>query len=502
MERIVYRKTLDVHKNGIQFMLQGFETADILSRVIEISLMASGDALDFPLEDTVALMYVTTPSATEPSINSCVIKDNKVVYDVLPITEEGITTMQLKIIEGTPEGASSVIASPKFSVEVTKSNADDSSVEQATTFTALEDAVAKAKTVYDKRFERMELDSECVFRAYYADGTLYETDILRKLFLNGNVELSKSYAMGGTGVRIGEDTDNSKYYASVAGSEALNAKNIMENSEEILEEVRLHGVYTAFSVDFANGEVEYVSPSFKFSIDNETGEMNAIGQSYTFQEEIERLVEDWLANNGASINDLQAISTTHSHSINNLTEASTNHQIRIEELESETRPIHLGGTGATTAKGAIKSLGIDSYQKPWNIDDNVGAIHIDTGHQVINEFVSGTAIKEFESESFTFINSGTVALSIGVRVGNYDSISEGKVTVCLNGKNEHEIYIGSMPNDFRKTINQTLSVAKGDKCTIKFSGRGDDDDTYQPIIEVYVTLMANIDTPYKYLNLF
>ena len=91
MERILYRKTLDVHKNGVQFLLQGFETGDKLSRTIEISLMASGDAIDFPLEHVVAMMYVTTPSASQPSINECVIKDNKVIYDVLPIKEEGIT---------------------------------------------------------------------------------------------------------------------------------------------------------------------------------------------------------------------------------------------------------------------------------------------------------------------------------------------------------------------------------------------------------------------------
>ena len=255
MELITYRKTLDVHKNGIQFMLQGFETADNMSRVIEISLMASGDAIDFPLERMVAMMYVTTPSATEPSINKCIIKDNKVVYEVLPIVEEGITTMQLKLIETSPEGATRVLASPKFVAEVTKSNVDDESVKQSTTFTALEDAVAKAKTVYDERFLRMELASDCTFKAYYADGTTYETDVLKRLFLNGNVLLSESFAHGGTGVRTGEDTDNSMYYSNVAKSESLNAKAIMENSEEVLEEIKLHGVYTAFSVDFETGEV-------------------------------------------------------------------------------------------------------------------------------------------------------------------------------------------------------------------------------------------------------
>lgn len=357
MERITYRKTLDVHKNGIQFMLQGFETADKLSRVVEVSLMASGDAIDFPLERIMAMMYVTTPSAKEPSINECTIKDNKVVYDVLPIVEEGITTMQLKLIETSPEGAKSVLASPKFAVEVTKSDADDESAEQSTTFTALEDAMAKAKTVYDERFLRMELTNDCIFKAYYADGTEYETDILKKLFLNGNVLLSESFAHGGTGVRAGEDTDNSKYYSNVSKSESLNAKAIMENSEEILEEVKLHGVYTAFSVDFETGEVEYVSPSFKFKVNTETGELEADGQTYTFDDEVARVVTDWLAANGVVISDLQNISETHTEEIADLKETTSTHTEKIATLENRVTPIEYGGTGADNVNDALENLG-------------------------------------------------------------------------------------------------------------------------------------------------
>ena len=335
MEQIKYRKTLDVHKNGTQFLLQGFETADKLSRVIEISLMASGDAIDFPLERIVAMMYVTTPGATEPSINECTIKDNKVVYEVLPIIEEGLTTMQLKLIETSPDGATSVLASPKFAVEVTKSDVDDEGAEQTTTFTALEDAMAKAKTVYDERFLRMELTSDCTFKAYYADGTVYETDILKKLFLNGNVLLSESFAHGGTGVRAGEDTDNSMYYSNVSKSESLNAKAIMENSEEILEEVKLHGMYTAFSVDFETGEVEYVSPSFKFRVNIETGELEVDGQTYTFDDEVARVVTDWLAINGVFISDLQAISETHTEEIAALKKTTSKHTEDIKQIDDD-----------------------------------------------------------------------------------------------------------------------------------------------------------------------
>lgn len=379
MERIVYRKTLDVHKNGIQFMLRGFETADKLSRVIEVSLMASGDAIDFPLSEMVAMMYVTTPSATEPSINECIIKDNKVVYEALPITEEGITTMQLKLIETSVEGATSVLVSPSFAVEVIKSNVDDSGAEQKTTFTALEDAVAKAKSVYDARFLRMELTNDCIFKAYYADGTEYETDILKKLFYNGNVLLSESYAHGNTGTRIGEDTDNSMYYSKVSESEALNAKRIMENSEDILEEVKLHGVYTAFNVNFETGEAEYVSPHHTFKINTESGELDAEQQSDSFDAEIRRLVDEWLMHNGVYIDNLIATVGDHTTRIFTLVtnveddadkivallDTTANHGNKISTLEegleeekTKVVPIELGGTGATTVETALANMGI------------------------------------------------------------------------------------------------------------------------------------------------
>ena len=142
MERIICRKTLDVHKGGIQFTLQGFTTSDNLSRRLEISFMASGDTVDFPLENTVAMIYVTTPSAQEPSIEKCEIKDNKIIYNMLPIIEEGITEMQIKVIGTSVSGTKSVLGAPKFAIEVEKSNTDDEGAEQKPSFTALEDAVA------------------------------------------------------------------------------------------------------------------------------------------------------------------------------------------------------------------------------------------------------------------------------------------------------------------------------------------------------------------------
>lgn len=304
MERIVYRKTLDAHKNGVQFTLQGFETADKMTRTIELSLMASGDAIDLPLEQLSAIMYITTPYSTEPSVDECRIKDNTIVYDVLPIVEEGITEMQLKLIETRPDGASGVLMSPKFAIEVTKSNSDDESVTQSTTYTALENAIASAKAVYDTRILRVEIDTDCMFRVVYADGTVYETDVLNETLLKGEAVLSQSYARGGTGARTGEDTDNSMYYANVSKGASIDANKTNNDAIELLNEARKHGVYTAFSIDFESGEVKYISPAYKFNINKDDGNLEAIGQTYTPEATIDLVVTEWLNQKGAAVNNL------------------------------------------------------------------------------------------------------------------------------------------------------------------------------------------------------
>lgn len=293
MERITYRKTLDVHKTGIQFTLQGFETADNMARVIEINLVANGDTVDLPTEKMVATMYVKSPSGVT-SINECTIKDNTIVCEVLPIVEAGITEMQLKLIETSPLGATSVLATPKFAVEVSESGMDEEGATQTTTFTALENALAQAKGLYDSRITRIVLSNDCVFAIHYADGTIYTSDALKDLVVIGESIMSKSYARGGTGVRDGENTDNSMYYSEVSKSAALNSNQASDRAEDLLAEVRKHGVYTAFTTNFESGELEYESPMYNFEIDKTTGELQAIGFSYSIDNNIKALVRQVL----------------------------------------------------------------------------------------------------------------------------------------------------------------------------------------------------------------
>ena len=274
MERITYRITLDAHKVGIQRRLQGFMVGDNMSRRIAVGIVATGDTFELPLDHVTALMYVMRPSDESPSINECVIEDNTIIYDVLPtdLAEEGMVEMQLKLIEARPDGARSVLLSPRFALEVSESGANDEAIEKTATFTALENAVAKAKSVYDSRLLRVEIDEDCTFRTVYADGTIYENDFFKDALYNGNALLSQSYAIGGTGIRDGEDSDNSKYFKEMAEAVLRQSLAVNENCIALRDEMVQNSIYTTFALDFETGNLTYQSQTYSFSI-SENGEL-------------------------------------------------------------------------------------------------------------------------------------------------------------------------------------------------------------------------------------
>ena len=298
MERITYRITLDAHKNGIQRTLQGFETADNMARRISINLVASGDTHEIPFDHVTAMMYVTTPNAEEPSINQCIIDDNAIIYDVLPtdIAVEGIVDMQLKLIEGRPDGPRKVLLSPKFALEVHESDANDEKVEQTSTFTALEDMVAKAKDVYDSRLLSVVMTDDYVLTVTYADGTVYESDSLKEAFEWAD------------GIVVNAQTmlNQMIYQANLSKAYAAEAKESRDASVEARNEVTEKSAYTTFSVDFETGYVTYLSQNYKFTIDD-NGDLifESLGE-WSITEETKKLLEELINTTREDIANLDA----------------------------------------------------------------------------------------------------------------------------------------------------------------------------------------------------
>ena len=99
MEQIIYRLSLDVHKNGIQKTLQGFQTKDNKARRIVLNLVSGGCPYILPQDSVVPVMFINDGK----SVNACRIDDDTVIYDILPsdTAEEGIVDMQFKLIGTT-----------------------------------------------------------------------------------------------------------------------------------------------------------------------------------------------------------------------------------------------------------------------------------------------------------------------------------------------------------------------------------------------------------------
>lgn len=311
MEKVTYRISLDTMKNGVQRVIQGFGCGDNMSRRIEISLVCGNDTYELPLDNIVAMMYVTTPSNTEPSVNACEIIGNTIAYDVLTtdISEEGKVHLQLKLIQTSPSGAQSVLIAPRFAMEVWESYASDTGAESTTTFTALEEAVAKANAYFDSRMVSWTVDEDKNIVVTYADGTTYiSTAIADALQTVSEIEaefakaekyandsqtysvksseyatnsstsatnaeasatksaeheanalsysnLSKSYAVGTEGaVRTGDATDNAKYY-----------KEFVENFAASMES----GLIPLGTIPFEDLDTINPSTGFLFNISND-----------------------------------------------------------------------------------------------------------------------------------------------------------------------------------------------------------------------------------------
>lgn len=181
-QNIIYRLVLDTHKNGVQRILQGFQTGEAVARRIEISLVAGTESVALPMGNISAVMYVKRPSQTSPSVNACTIDyaNNKIIYELTASdeSESGIVNMQLKLID-TTSGSTSVIVSPKFGFEVWESEVSDSTAETTSQYTALTLAIAQAEAVAHSAITEFVIDDDNLIVVTFADGSEYTSTVIQ-----------------------------------------------------------------------------------------------------------------------------------------------------------------------------------------------------------------------------------------------------------------------------------------------------------------------------------
>ena len=89
-----------------------------------------------------------------------------------------------------------------------------------------------------------------------------------------DAKLSQSYAVGGSGIRDGEDTDNSKYYKEQAELSATQSSDLLEDIKkehtDTLKDIEdaVSGKIADFKVDLETGHLLYTGGAFNFHVNN------------------------------------------------------------------------------------------------------------------------------------------------------------------------------------------------------------------------------------------
>lgn len=256
MDRIVYRFSLDTNKNGVQQKLQGFETAEVMARKLEISLVSGSRTFELPLNNVTALMYVQVPGSSETSVNACQINGDKIYYDVLEsdTSVEGTVQMQLKVIETSAGGAERVIVSPRFEMDVWASDVDDDDAEDSPTFTALEDAIATAQDMINSTLVDIEIPTEgphkyevmFTFGPEAAQTIKYDTafvallekadlidEIIAQCTAQAEIATSKAEEAAGSALGAYNNAQQAAASATQAAEHEMNAKYWSDKAERI-----------------------------------------------------------------------------------------------------------------------------------------------------------------------------------------------------------------------------------------------------------------------------
>ena len=191
-------------------------------------------------------------------------------------------------------------------------------------------------------------------------------------------------------------------------------------------------------------------------------------------------------------------------------------------------PIEEGGTGANTPAQAFINMGGTTYQKPWDISENIGSIVVtpsaflgtlgsNSQWTITNQYTVDRrtySTRTWQSESFPVINSGEVYVRFRFDIVDGDSgIGDGcymMIRVLVNGVEAAATERAEMKldttNPWRdKEHSLPIHVSKGDEISFEVEINSDEQPSYLfPSGESGITgvyLAANADTPYKYVTL-
>lgn len=148
-------------------------------------------------------------------------------------------------------------------------------------------------------------------------------------------------------------------------------------------------------------------------------------------------------------------------------------------------------------------VGMVGYQKPWDLYDNVAPIHTDTRVRIltVQDISSNKGVVSSKSKGIKCINSGTLELEIVCKSNESFSRIGGTIEVYADDNLKRKLTFTGIQHT-EKEVEETLelTVRKGEIIYLLVDVKNES-GSYSPDLQVFITLSANVDTPYKYLKL-
>lgn len=401
-------KNIDVDFYNKEYILVNAKQYDTNSRVISITCYNQGELMR--LSDSQHSAYVRYRKADgHPVLNSCRINSRSQV--LVELTEQmlaanGICYVDLIIVN---KGDALVNTNTGEILAI-----DDSSILSTMAFYVNAYEVAVANSEYESSYEFDGLN-DLLQRA--------EADY-REVMLT-----SKSWAVGKTGIRDGENTDNSKYYseqssssASASNASALNAANSEKNAEE----------YMSNALEYMNTAKSHMDEAQTSETNARTSEINALNSEVTTKsymettdgymkstEEYMNTTDGYMATTQGYMNTTEGYMNTAESHMTNAATSETNASISETNASNSAtlaQSYTVGGTGirdgedndnahyyCEVVKNVVNGLNSGFIPMGTITFDELATVEKATGftYNISNDFVTDSTFAEGEGKSYT-----------------------------------------------------------------------------------------------------
>lgn len=260
------------------------------SRQISVSLTQYGEPFAVT-SDLNAKVKMRKPDG-KGIFNDCDVKDGKII---IILTGQMLLSAGAAPVDVVLISNDEILSTMTFTLNIVKSALPNGEIESSNEFSALIEALKKCEN-WDDYFkgESEELKEECAkkleailqndyipaLEQYISNCKNSAEASARSASEADNYALeSESYAHGGTGIRTGENTDNSKYYSEQSAAASATAKSYAEQAEAAGDEAvkKINDAITTnlpiFQVDFSNGHLQYEGGRFDFYVADATGHL-------------------------------------------------------------------------------------------------------------------------------------------------------------------------------------------------------------------------------------